>query len=237
MERESTSVAAAESGPGTSSTLRLVIRVRILPEQAREASKRHGLSRGALALTLGAVAVLLGWIGISVLTTEPAPTPAAGERTSDAQTPPPMPVPEPNHAAPAVTDQPVPEPTTEAAATRSAEVEPRPTDTESADAQAGKQPDASPTPINEVIPDVPKSARDTIRGTIRVTVRVIVDKQGAVLGTIAENPGPSRYFERLAVNASKKWTFAPTDSEQQRVMLVSFNFTRAGTTARANAVQ
>jgi len=100
-----------------------------------------------------------------------------------------------------------------------------------------KQPDASPSPISEVIPEVPRSAQKTIRGTVRVSVRLIVDKKGSVLAAAADDPGPSRYFERLAIQASKKWTFAPTDSEEQRIMLVRFNFTRAGTTARANSLQ
>lgn len=66
---------------------------------------------------------------------------------------------------------------------------------------------------------------------------MIVDKEGTVLAATADDPGPSRYFEGLAIQASKKWTFAPTDSEEQRIMLVRFNFTRAGTTARANSLQ
>jgi TonB family protein len=70
-----------------------------------------------------------------------------------------------------------------------------------------------------------------------VSVRVIVDREGTVLAATADDPGPSRYFERLAIQASKKWTFAPTDSEEQRTALVRFDFTRAGTTARANSVQ
>jgi TonB family protein len=70
-----------------------------------------------------------------------------------------------------------------------------------------------------------------------VSVRVIVDKEGTVLVATAADPGPSRYFERLAIQASRKWTFAPTDSEEQRIMLVRFNFRRAGTTARANSLQ
>jgi hypothetical protein len=53
------------------------------------------------------------------------------------------------------------------------------------------------------------------------------------LATTPDDPGPSRYFERLAVEASKKWTFAPVDTEAQRMALVRFNFTRDGTTARA----
>ena len=103
--------------------------------------------------------------------------------------------------------------------------------------QVQQQPDVPPSPINEVIPDVPRSARETIRGTIRVSIRVIVDKEGKVLAATADEPGPSRYFERLAVEASKKWTFTPADTEEQRIMLVRFYYKRAGTSARASSVQ
>jgi hypothetical protein len=68
-----------------------------------------------------------------------------------------------------------------------------------------------------------------------VSVRVIVDRKGTVLTATADDPGPSRYFERLALEASKKWRFARTDSE--RIMLVRFNFTRSGTSARAESLQ
>ena len=85
--------------------------------------------------------------------------------------------------------------------------------------------------INEVLPNVPQSALDTIRGTVRVSVRVTIDKVGSVVDATAEDGGPSRYFERLAVDASKKWTFTPADLEEQRTMLVRFNFTREGVTA------
>jgi len=114
---------------------------------------------------------------------------------------------------------------------------PAATEAKSVESEVRKQPDASRSPISEVIPDVKRSARETIRGTVRVSVRVIVDREGTVLAATADDPGPSRYFERLAIQASKKWTFAPTDSEKQRIMLVRFNFTRAGTTARANSLQ
>jgi TonB family protein len=70
-----------------------------------------------------------------------------------------------------------------------------------------------------------------------VSVRVIVDKEGTVLAATADEPGPSRYFERLAIEASKKWTFTPANSPAQRIMLVRFYFKRAGTTARANSLQ
>jgi hypothetical protein len=49
--------------------------------------------------------------------------------------------------------------------------------------------------------------------------------------------GPSRYFERLAVEAAKKWTFTPTDAPEQRVMLVKFAFRRSGTTASFSSLR
>jgi len=88
-----------------------------------------------------------------------------------------------------------------------------------------------------VIPDVPRSARRTIRGHIKVSVRVIVDQDGTVFAALTERAGPSRYFERLALDAAKKWTFAPADSDGQRLMLLRFDFSRQGTTARASALQ
>jgi TonB family protein len=70
-----------------------------------------------------------------------------------------------------------------------------------------------------------------------VSVRVIVDKKGTVLAATADDPGPSRYFERLAIESAKQWTFTPAASEEQRIVVVRFNFTRAGTTAQANSLQ
>jgi TonB family protein len=65
-----------------------------------------------------------------------------------------------------------------------------------------------------------------------VSVRVTVDNEGKVVEAAADDPGPSRYFERLAIGAAKKWTFAPADSAEQRAMLVKFNFTHDGVTAQ-----
>lgn len=154
--------------------------------------------------------MLLSWVGISVFRTDPTSASAATERTPNSESQSPAPVAAPSEATPVVSDELLPKPTTQTAKTRS--------------------------PISEVIPDVPRSSRQTIRGTVRVSVRVIVDKEGKVLVATADDPGPSRYFERLAIQASKKWMFAPMDSEERRIMLVRFNFTRAGTTARANSL-
>jgi len=94
-----------------------------------------------------------------------------------------------------------------------------------------------PSAINEVIPVVPRSASQTIRGTVRVSVRVIVDEDGNVVAATAEDPGPSRYFERLSLDAAKKWMFAPADTQGKRLMRVKFNYARSGTTAKASPIQ
>jgi serine/threonine protein kinase len=89
---------------------------------------------------------------------------------------------------------------------------------------------------HEVIPDVSASARRTIRGHIKVWVRVIVEQDGAVSAAVADRAGPSNYFERIAIEAAKKWTFPPADTPSRRLMQVRFDFGREGTTARAVAL-
>ena len=202
--------ASAEPSVPGASTTGLLIRVEISKGPPR-APVRRRLSRRALLLIFGgAVAVLLSWVAITVFRTEPTSAPAATEGAPNAESLSPAPVPAPSEIA---------------------------SEAKSVKSEVRKQPDASPLAISEVIPDVPRSARETIRGTVRVSVRVIVDKNGTVLAATADDPGPSRYFERLAIQASKKWKFAPTDSEEHRIILVRFNFKRAGTTARADSLQ
>src|SRR5438105_14028836 len=98
---------------------------------------------------------------------------------------------------------------------------------------------ASPSGVHEEMPDVPPRARHTIRGHIRVSVRVMVDQDGTVFAALVDQPGPSRYFRRLAIEAAKKWTFPPADSADtpQRLELVRFVFSRQGTTAHAVALK
>lgn len=92
-------------------------------------------------------------------------------------------------------------------------------------------------PLHEEIPDVPLHARQTIHGRIRVSIRVIVDNEGRVVGARADQSGPSRYFERLAVEAAKKWTFPPVDGQARRLKQIRFEFTREGVKGRAVSLQ
>jgi TonB family protein len=93
--------------------------------------------------------------------------------------------------------------------------------------------DASPSVVHEEIPIVPRSALETIHGHVKVSVLVIVDRSGNVIDALLENPGPSRYFARLAREAARKWRFAPADNEDSREWLLRFEFTRGGAAAHA----
>jgi TonB family protein len=136
-----------------------------------------------------------------------------------------------SEVASTASDPPVAVPVASLSNTGSAEVE-------AADVEAAEvETPAASSGINEVIPEVPRSASRTIRGHVRVSVRVIVDSDGTVFAALSDDPGPSRYFERLALDAAKKWTFPPTDTEAQRLVLLRFDFTRENTTARAIPLQ
>jgi outer membrane biosynthesis protein TonB len=92
---------------------------------------------------------------------------------------------------------------------------------------------APPAAIHEVMPDVPPRALRTIRGHIKVWVRVIINQDGSVFAATPDRTGSSRYFERHALEAAKKWTFPPVDTPSQRLMQIRFDFSREGTTGRA----
>jgi len=87
--------------------------------------------------------------------------------------------------------------------------------------------------VERVLPDVPKSARDTIQGTVKVTVRVDVDPSGEVQFAELQNRGPSKYFATLAMQAAQHWGFRPPKVSGQNILStwsLRFEFTRAGTT-------
>jgi serine/threonine protein kinase len=91
--------------------------------------------------------------------------------------------------------------------------------------------------LHQEIPDVSHSARATIRGVIKIGVRVIVDRSGNVVATTLDHRASSKYFARAALDAAEKWKFAEVTDQASRVWLLRFEFTRAGTTARAAALR
>jgi len=178
------------------------------PEAAGPASSmaRSSKPRALPAAALGAVVILaVSWSGIRLLRPHSAPPPP--QNGSLLQTP--------GAAAPAAG---------EVRAPVSAEFPTTPARSDVA---------ASSSALHEVIPEVSHRAHRTIRGHIKVWVRVIVDQDGSVHAVTLDRTASSRYFQRLAVEAAKKWTFPPIDTPSRRVMQVRFDFSRDGTTGQA----
>jgi len=164
--------------------------------------------RALLTAVLGTAVILaLGWAGMRIVGSHRTPAPPPAPESSLSQTP--------GAAAPVTADvwQPA-----------STALSPKP---------SRSDPATSPSALHEVIPEVPPSARRTIRGHIKVWVRVIVDQDGSVFAATADRIGPSTYFERLAIEAAKQWTFPPVDTRSRRLMQIRFDFSRDGATGRA----
>ena len=86
--------------------------------------------------------------------------------------------------------------------------------------------------VRQVIPEVPKSARNTIQGKIQVKVRVDVDASGKVKSAKLISPGPSKYFAGLALKAAQKWEFSPPegpDHNRSRTWILRFQSGRVST--------
>jgi TonB family protein len=90
--------------------------------------------------------------------------------------------------------------------------------------------------LSRVLPDVLRSASDTITGTVRVGVRVKVDPSGNVTDAQFDWPGPSRYFARLSMAAAREWKFRPPDIDAKSAAsewIIRFDYTNSATTATA----
>ena len=86
--------------------------------------------------------------------------------------------------------------------------------------------------LQQVLPEVSQKARDTIRGTVRVSVRVRVDPSGSLVGATLDSPGPSKYFANLALQAARRWEFAPAKVDGRHVSsewILRFEFGRIAT--------
>jgi TonB family protein len=83
--------------------------------------------------------------------------------------------------------------------------------------------------IHQVLPDIPRSARNTISGTIKVVVQVQVDPSGKVTSARLKSAGPSQYFAKLALNAAQGWQFAPSTANNS--WQLQFRFKRGSTQA------
>jgi TonB family protein len=106
---------------------------------------------------------------------------------------------------------------------------------------AAPKKDAAPAGevLLRVVPDVPRSAKNTITGTIKVEVRVEVDATGKVKEAKLARAGPSQYFAGLAEKAAEKWQFSPVGADgkpAESTWLLKFRFRRTSTEVDAARV-
>ncbi len=78
----------------------------------------------------------------------------------------------------------------------------------------------------QVLPDISEKARATIHGTVVVVIRATVNASGDVIDASLQPTG-SRYLGKLALEAVRKWRFAPGSDPQE--WRVRFEITRADT--------
>jgi len=67
--------------------------------------------------------------------------------------------------------------------------------------------------VNEVLPDVPAKARNTISGKVTIRIRADVDTAGNVVNVQNESRESSRFFGNLALQAARRWKFTPASPD------------------------
>jgi TonB family protein len=143
-------------------------------------------------------------------------------------------VPRPKSPGPAVEVQSTPEPKSSPAA-------PQNPKTQEETSPAGGDEKAAPNAdqngvVQRVVPQVSPGARRSIHGKIVVRVKVSVDAAGNVEVAKLESVRGSKYFNRVALDAARDWTFSPAPAGQQlgtREWKLQFAFSRARTEATA----
>jgi len=79
-----------------------------------------------------------------------------------------------------------------------------------------------------VLPAIPAKDRNTVHGKAMVVVRVAVDPSGKVIEATLERGG-SPYFGKLALEAARRWQFAPVESAGPRNWILRFEIMRTAT--------
>jgi TonB family protein len=128
-----------------------------------------------------------------------------------------------------------------APAAETAPAQPQPTDSNPPKAQSPapappKQTETQETTrgavLQQILPEVSRSAQNTIQGRVKVSVRVTVDASGNVSQATLTSAGPSKYFANKAVAAARQWKFkAPQENGQPKASewLLRFQFGRSST--------
>jgi TonB family protein len=86
--------------------------------------------------------------------------------------------------------------------------------------------------LQQVMPDVSKSALNTIDGRVKVSVQVEVDSSGNVSQAKLISPAKSKYFDDRTLAAARRWKFNPAQLDGRATSsewILRFQFRRTGT--------
>jgi TonB family protein len=122
-------------------------------------------------------------------------------------------------------------PKTEKKSPELAPVEPRHPSTASAPANNAAMTTHEGGVADRVLPRVSQRSLNTITGKVRVTVKLTVDPSGKVSNASLQSAGPSEYFSKVALEASRHWKFDPPQSggePKSSQWLLRYAFGRGG---------
>jgi TonB family protein len=186
-----------------------------VPEEGGAARPHEASRKWRYAVPVGVAAslALAAIVAGPGLVRRPAPPTAEGQPKAQAE---------------AVRKPVVPEPGQPAESTGSGETGAAPAPTAKGSARLGQV-------AGQVLPDVPREARNTIRGTVKISVRTDVDASGRVVSAKLDSAGPSKYFAKLTLDAARQWKFRPPNLNGGDVgseWVLRFELTRTATKVR-----
>jgi TonB family protein len=98
---------------------------------------------------------------------------------------------------------------------------------------------AAGDPVGRFVPDVPKAILERIRGVVRVKVRIRFNESGDVVEAELASPPGSRYFDKMAQSAARRWKFQPVGdggSAVEGTRTLRFEFWPEGCDASADPI-
>ena len=171
----------------------------IVPQAARQSRSLVAVAAAVLGVLLVAAGILAAvrlWNSPRAAA-PPQPSPAGQAVPASVETPPKS-APPAESAPSAVETAPAPTPPPEPAPPPSI--------------AAGSAPLSRLEVADRALPEVPPQILATIRGAVKVSVRVTVDPSGAVVdASLASHPG-SKYFDRVSLDAARRWKFQPASA-------------------------
>jgi TonB family protein len=93
--------------------------------------------------------------------------------------------------------------------------------------------------LQRVMPEILPEAQASIHGEFDVKVRLSVEANGVVSDALFESQGPSRYFSKQALEASRHWRFKPAQMSGEpvrSVWLLEYHFTQSGAEVTATQI-